>query len=64
MNKQKLAKDINKIAREIRLEQEEMFGRPHSKIWDERPSNRQDRRSTKQKLRNVNIDDDLDDLME
>jgi hypothetical protein len=61
---QKLVQDIKKITREIRLEQEEMFGRPVSKIWDEKPSNRQSRKRAKEKLNNFNPNDDFDDHTE
>jgi hypothetical protein len=63
-DRKELVTQINKITREIRLSQEEEFGRPVSKSWDERPSNKQKRRQIKEKLRHFTADDEFDDLME
>ena len=65
MSKNKeIATRINKIAREVRLEQEEANGRLRSNSWDGRPSHRQNRRKIKEVLKNFNDDQDLDDLMD
>jgi hypothetical protein len=43
-----LAKQLNKIAREVRLEQEAQSGRPVSKTWGGKESRRQERRKFKE----------------
>ncbi len=48
-----LAKLLNKLAREIRLEQEAQFGRQVSKKWDGKKSKRQQRREFRQLADNM-----------
>lgn len=50
---------IRKAAREKQLEDEDQFGKLRSKSWDNRKSNRQERRQFKQNVTKM-IDEDYD----
>lgn len=54
------AKKLRQVMREVELEQNE--GKPRSKIWDERPSPRQERKKVKEKLRFFDPSDDYLEL--
>lgn len=64
MTNKDIATRVNKIAREIRLENEDNYGRLRSKTWDERPSNRQARRKVKEVLKNFGDYEDLDEVLD